>query len=247
MTVGGILGETWRVYRTHLGRFVLVTALVFAVLNFATQLLLELFVDPDETRKVIRGEAEGSELLETIAPLAATLVVLLIGTYLVQAVLVDTTRDALAGRPGSSVAEAFRRAAPALPALIGAAVLAALGILAGLFLFVIPAVFLAVRWAIVAPVVVVERRGPTGSLGRSWDLVRGHSWTVLAILLVSYVAVGLVGAIVGGIVAAPFDDFFGRWLGQVVADSLVVPFLAIALTLVYLRLEERERVAAATS
>ena len=56
--------------------------------------------------------------------------------------------------------------------------------------------FLAVRWALVLPVLVVERLGAMDSLRRSWHLVSGSSWRVLGYLLAFLVAVGLLSLII---------------------------------------------------
>lgn len=56
--------------------------------------------------------------------------------------------------------------------------------------------FVSVRWAVVIPVIVVERLGAIESLRRSWRLVSGSSWRVLGYLLAFLVAVGLLSLIV---------------------------------------------------
>jgi len=71
----------------------------------------------------------------------------------------------------------------------------------GLIALIVPGIIFAVRWVVVAPVVVVEGHQGTGALRRSWELVKGHGWWVLGVMLVQ----GLIVGILGAIVAVPAD------------------------------------------
>ncbi len=46
----------------------------------------------------------------------------------------------------------------------------------------IPGLFFMVRWALVAPAVVIEHQGPLKCLGRSDELVKGNSWPVFFVI-----------------------------------------------------------------
>jgi hypothetical protein len=124
--------------------------------------------------------------------------------------------------------QAWRIAAPRLPALIGAA-FAVLGLLVGfwlvlgLVLFVISQVgaptgvivligvlgsfpvlaltiWFWVMLSLAAPAVVLERQGPLQALRRSWRLVRRSFWRVFGILLLA----GLIVTIAGFVLELPF-------------------------------------------
>ena len=53
------------------------------------------------------------------------------------------------------------------------------------FLAIMPGLLLTVRWALVAPAVVIENQGPLKCLGRSNELVKGNGWRVFFLLLVT--------------------------------------------------------------
>ena len=124
--------------------------------------------------------------------------------------------------------EAWRIAAPRLPAVIGAA-FAVVGILVGLwallglvllglflagaptalivglgvlgfFLVLVVTIWFGVMLSLATPAVVLERQGPLQSLRRSWRLVSRSFWRVFGILLLA----GLIVAIAGGILQFPF-------------------------------------------
>jgi hypothetical protein len=82
-----------------------------------------------------------------------------------------------------------------LPAL--GAVLMAVSLIAA---FVFIAIF-SVRFSLATPAVVLEGKGPWTSLVRSWRLVKGSSWRVLGITLLTSIIV----AFAGFILELPFD------------------------------------------
>ncbi|WP_113703192.1 glycerophosphoryl diester phosphodiesterase membrane domain-containing protein [Nonomuraea lactucae] len=91
--------------------------------------------------------------------------------------------------------------------------------------------FFRTRFALAAPAVVLEGRGPLDAMRRSWQLVTGDFWRVLGILLLTSVLVGFVGAIL----QVPFTiagTLFGLLGGSDVAAAIVgAVLLAIGATL----------------
>ncbi len=79
------------------------------------------------------------------------------------------------------------------PVIFGALFVAWLASIPAMLALVFPAIILAVGWAVVVPVIVVERAGPIAALRRSWELTRGYRWHVFAGAVVVYVALA-VGA-----------------------------------------------------
>jgi hypothetical protein len=175
------------------------------------------------------------------------------GVFWVQGSLVMAIEDVRDGRADLTVRETIARLRPRINRLS----LAALGILIwvvvafwlvllGLILFIIPglvalAVFLlfVVRWSLLIPVIMLEGKTVFGSLDRSQDLVRGHTWQATLVILVS---VGFVIAVAVAVTLAFLAVDLPRWvenpIGTVVAGALGAPFAALALTLMYDRLRQ---------
>jgi hypothetical protein len=139
---------------------------------------------------------------------------------------------------------AFSRVSSSIAPLFVAGLLAGLGIAVGLMLLVVPGLFLLTIWAVIAPVIVIERRGALESFGRSRELVRGHGWTVFAIVIIT----GLLSGIASGLLQAAFS-FLPRFLeilvGGTIAQAVVAPFVAIALAITYFRLRDAKEGAVA--
>lgn len=70
-----------------------------------------------------------------------------------------------------------------------------LGIVLGFVFFVVPGLIALTFWAVISPVIVVERAGAFTAFGRSQELVRGNAWQVFGTVLVGFlvVAAGIVG------------------------------------------------------
>ena len=93
----------------------------------------------------------------------------------------------------------------------------------------------AVARASAVPVIVLEGKSVGESFSRSRELVRGHAWTVFGVVVVT----AILSAVASGIIQAIFSflgSFLRYWLGGAIANAVVGPFLAIALTLMYFTL-----------
>ena len=222
MTVGGILGEAWRLYTKFFTRFFLVALIVFLIVNLFNALL-----------GWIVGTGSGLALLVALI----TTVVSLVGTFWLQGALVYAVDDVRDGRIDSSIGELFERVRPYLGTLIGAGLLAGLGIAIGFVLLIVPGLILLTLWCLIAPVIVLEGKHVGESFGRSRELVRGHGWTVFGIIIVAV----LLSVIASGLIQAIFSflgPFLRYWIGGAIANAIVDPFLAVALVLTYLHLRE---------
>ncbi|MEL6686978.1 MAG: glycerophosphoryl diester phosphodiesterase membrane domain-containing protein [Pseudomonadota bacterium] len=81
--------------------------------------------------------------------------------------------------------------------LLGISILMGLGIFLGMILLIIPGLILWMGWAVSVPVLIVENRGVTGSMSRSWDLTRGFKWWILLLFLILTIIGAVIGAVLG--------------------------------------------------
>jgi hypothetical protein len=221
VSVGGIIGETWGLYTKFFTRFFLIAAIVYAVINLLGALL-----------GWVVGTGSAAVLVALI-----TVVISLVGTFWLQGALVYAVDDVRDGRIDSSIGDLFERVRPYLGTLIVAGILAGLGIAFGFVLLIVPGLILLTWWCLIVPVIVLEEKPVGESFGRSRELVRGHGWTVFGVVII----VGLASAIASGVIQSIFsflNPFLRYWIGGTVANAIVDPFLAIALTLMYFHLRE---------
>ncbi|WP_169950506.1 glycerophosphoryl diester phosphodiesterase membrane domain-containing protein [Microbispora sp. H11081] len=104
---------------------------------------------------------------------------------------------------------------------------AGVGVFVGLLFFLayIPyLLFFYTRLSLAAPAVVLEGRGAVDAISRSWRLVKGDSWRVLGILLLT----SLLAAVVSGVLSVPFT-FGGTLIGMLSGGTAVSTVLAALL------------------
>jgi hypothetical protein len=233
VTVGGVLGEAWRLYTRFFTRFFVVAVIVFLVVNLLNAVL-----------GWIAGTGAGSVLLVALI----TTVVSLVGTFWLQGALVYAVDDVRDGRIDSSIGQLFERVRPYLGTLIVAGILAGLGIAVGLVLLIVPGLVLLTWWCLVVPVIVLEEKAVGEAFTRSRELVRGHGWTVFGVVILSVLAIAIASGLIQGIFSF-LGPFLRYWIGGAIASAIVDPFLAVALTLMYFELRESPagEAAAATS
>jgi hypothetical protein len=213
----GVLSEAWEMYKAHWQHLLTIALAVYAAVAVVS-LLLALLLD------------------RWAAGILAALVSL-VATFWLQGALVRAVDDIRDGRADLSFAETFGRVRPQLPAIIVAGVLAAIGIIIGLILLIIPGLFLLTRWILIIPVIVLEGRSAGESFGRSRDLVRGHGWNVFGVIVLT-ILVLLAFRIVLEIVLFPLSNEFQSFLTELIAGTVATPFAVLAWTLLYFRLRD---------
>ena len=232
--VGALLRDSFTVYLRHFGTFLALGALVVV----PSQVIVsgigmeQLTADYDSTP----GWAETS-----IAAAVAFLVV----APLITAICVHALHSVAAGgSPGAreAIVKGFESFAP----IFFAVLLAAAGIAVGLFLLIVPGIYLFVRWYFVPQAVVLEGARTAAALRASTRLVTGAWWRTFGLVVLVYVLLGLASVVLG----APFtaladttDRALWALAGNILATSVTQPFAALFSTLLYYDLRERKRAA----
>ena len=211
--LSGVLGEAWQLYRAH-ARHLLAIAFVIYVAAAVLAAILAL--------AGVFGALLGS-------------VVELFAAFLVQAALVKAVQDVRDGRADLSISETVSAATPYLWSVAGASIIAGIAITIGLILVIVPGLWLITIWAVIVPVIIVERSGALQSFGRSRQLVRGYGWNVFGTLVLVFVILLVADAVLGVIFLA-LPLVWRTGLSTIISGTLVAPFLALVVTLIYYRL-----------
>jgi hypothetical protein len=214
--LSGVLGEAWKLYRAFAAHLL---AIAFVIYIFAA---------------VISAVLTG--LLGVVGTLLASIVGI-IAAFLVQAALVKAVQDIRDGRVDLSFGKTVSAATPYLGPVAGASILAGIGIGIGLLLFIVPGLFLLTIWAVIVPAIVIGQSGALESFGYSRSLVRGNGWNVFGTLVLVFVIL-IAAEIVLGLILAALPALVRSGISSVVAGTLVAPFLALVVTLIYYRLSE---------
>jgi hypothetical protein len=162
-------------------------------------------------------------------------VVDLAAAFLLQAALVKAVQDVRDGRVDLDLGQTYRAALPFILPVAGASILAAIGIVIGFALIIVPGLILLTFWCLIVPCIVIGGAGVFQSFGQSMRTVRGYAWNVfgtLVLVFLIYIALGIVV----GLILAFLPVFLRNFVSTVVIGTLVAPFLALVVTLIYYRL-----------
>ncbi|HEU4944183.1 MAG TPA: hypothetical protein VFT10_03390 [Solirubrobacterales bacterium] len=159
-----------------------------------------------------------------------------VAATLYQGMVVGLVRDVQDGRRDSSVGQLMEAARPVILPLIGAGLLAGLGIAVGFLLFFVPGLILLTIWAVIAPVIVVERSGAVDAFGRSRALVKGNGWQVFGVIFVVFLITSVAGVVLGMIGTSVSDAFVVQVLFNLIASTLTAPIGALAAATIYFNL-----------
>lgn len=219
----GVIREAWELYKTHWRHLLPISFVVYLSIAIVSALL--------------------TAALTWLGALIAA-VISLVGLFWVQGALATAVEDVRDGRPDLSLGETFDRVRPQLAAIVVAGVLAAIGIVLGLLLLVVPGLVLLTWWVLIIPVIALERTSAGAAFGRSRELVRGYGWSVFGVIVLTVLI--LIGfGIALSIALTPFADWLRSFVSSVVAGTLTAPFIALVWTLLYLRLRDAKSQAAA--
>jgi hypothetical protein len=223
VSVGAVLDEAWTIYTKFFVKFFLVALIVLGTINIGLGLLGERF----------DSDSAGDTAIVGLVGIVATIV----GSLWLEGAFVRSVQTARTGVFETPIGELFRGARPFVGRLFVSGVLAGLGVAFGVVLFIVPGLILLTWWALIAPVIVIEDRSALESFGRSRELVKGNGWAVFAVVIIS----ALLSVIAATLVRAAFSFLppFGEIvIGSTLAQAIVSPFAAIAVTVAYLRLRE---------
>ena len=163
-----------------------------------------------------------------------SLLVSVVAITLFTGMVVELVADVQDGRRDATAGALLRAATPVFGKLVLVGVVAGIGIVIGLILFIVPGLILITIWSVAAPVVVLERPEGLGALARSRELVRGNGWQVFAVIFILFILVTIVaGAIEAGAESASAGVGL---VVRVIVGILTAPLSALAAAVLYFEL-----------
>jgi MFS family permease len=119
-----------------------------------------------------------------------------------------------------------------LLAIIGLAIVMAIGTGLGFVLLVVPGFILMTMWFVATPVCVVEQKGPLASLGRSSEITKGHRWAIFGTWILLVIGSAIVGAILTSVLALTGSAVL-TILGTLVGNGAWGAFYAVFVVVMY--------------
>jgi hypothetical protein len=222
-----LIGETFQLYRRY--------PLLFLVLAAGVVVPYRLIVLAATGSVPHHGHLAGG----------TALLLLLIDTALVDplvsALHVHAVEEVEEGRT-PQFGPVARRGLAALPVVAAAVIMSWLAFFGGLFLLILPGIYIFFRLRVTAQVAAIERQSWLSALRRSWALTEGNLRHVFFFVICIGLITALPGMLIDRALAdAPAVVTFSGWL---VVQILVISFAALATALLYFDLRSRRRYAA---
>src|SRR3984957_16904770 len=213
--LSGVLGEAWTLYKRHAAHFLLISFAIYLVVAVITALL--------------------SLALGSFGAVIGGLLSLL-GAFLLQAALVKAVQDARDGRIDLDLRATINAAIPFLGAVTIAGIFASIAIGVGFALIIVPGLILLTFLSLIVPEIVVGGATAFESFGRSWRTVSGHAWHVFGTYVLVLIIM-IVAEFILGLILLALPNAARNFISDVVVGTLVAPWLAAVVALVYDRLK----------
>jgi hypothetical protein len=229
---GQTLASSTRMYLTN-WRLAIGIGVLFIPISLLVALLQSLVLHGTDILGIETGDQSNGLLAYFV--LAGGIALTLLALGLVQAATARALVEVDQGRPIGPL-RAYWLARDSIRPLLGGLFIAAAAVsLLASSLYLMPvAVWLAGRWALIAPSIELENLSAVGGLRRSGRLVSGKWLKVASLIVVGAAVAVVVGPIIGVLLILGTDAPF--WLVNVVAGviySLTMPLVAITTAYVY--------------
>lgn len=213
LSVGETLSEVFAIYRENAGTLIPLAFWLFFVVA------------------IVQGFAEDSTFLLLLGAILN-----LVLSILYQGMVVSLVRDVQDGRRDLKVGDLYGQVTPVLWTLVGASILYGIAVAIGFVLLIVPGLILLTIWAVLAPVIVIEKRGAIEAFGRSRKLVEGYGWPVFGVVICAILITLVISVILVSLAAAIADGPILRIVLGLLASSVTAPIIALVAGVLYYRL-----------
>jgi hypothetical protein len=224
-SVAQILGAALSLYRRY--------PVLFIVLALVVTAPYELIVLAALGTAPIGGRSDKASAALILLLVDVALVAPLIAALYAQAVV------SIARGEKPNLVTVASRVGRVLPVVVAAQIVAGIGVGVGFLAFIIPGLYLLIRWAVVAQAAAVEHTDWMGALRRSGELVRGnyaHVFGVVVVTLAVNLGLGEAAGAISGNQTGAGDVIIGIAVGTIARS-----FAALVTAILYFDLLARER------
>jgi hypothetical protein len=236
--LGEILSTAFNVYKANAADLITIVALVVVPLTFVSAVITDVLFDPGTGIRVLGERVEVTEgrgffTVLFVGAIGAAISVII--WAILEAAILRAAAQATIGDP-VDVQASYRWGLRRFGSVILVSILVGLAVLGGLILLVIPGLIFAVMLCASVPALIAEDRRGTDAMGRSWNLVKGHFWHAVGVIVVAGLITGVVSGVIGAIGG---DNWFLRWIFNAIATIITAPFSSLVIVMLYLDLRSR--------
>ena len=235
--LGSILSTAFEIYKANASNLLLIVAVVVVPLTFISAFITGVVFAPDEVTRFGETINERTLIVALIVGFIGIVIAVIINAVL-QAALLRGAALASLGEP-VDIDASYKWGFARFGSVLLISLLVGLAVLGGLILLIIPGIIFMIMFSVSIPALVVENRRGTDAMSRSWNLVKGHFWHALGVLVVALIITAVISGIISAIGGALGDNWLIAWIFEALAQIVVAPFSALVSVLLYLDLRAR--------
>ncbi len=265
MDIDILFQSTWELYKKHFGWFFFYSFIVVVLMQYASSSLLEPYFE--NIQKLNTDPGLATEIIKQAMWLLLITITAYTFLYMFFTYILLHPDAETPSRQMSLLGEAIKKHyLPLLGATLLAAALALLGTMLGVFVLIIgsflAAIYLGSVLFIIIPLTIVENTRPTESVSRCFKLVHTDLWKTIGWVLIFFVLFFVVSMVISILTMIPFAGNFLEMIKDPVTsleagggnilnnplqflltsagNALLMPFMPIFSTLIYLNLKYGE-------
>ncbi len=228
MTIGMLLDRCFKLY---FGNFILLIGIL--AIPYVPFMLI------NTTLQTIPVSLEEMDPVLLAISIGGTFLLMLLFLVLVVPLATSSTTYAIGKRylgEEVTIGEAYRVAFKRLGTLIWSQILVSLIIMGGALCFIIPGIYLALCYALLIPVIILEGQNSSDSMSRSWTLSEGYRGEIFAVLAIFWGFNFVISMGLGLVTTLLSQDVITLIVSNIfsfVVQLLILPFSIIAVILLY--------------
>lgn len=233
LSLGEVFSKTFEVYRRDFAKYFVLFAVVGVIVQVVTTLAMQAFVRP-----TLPLNATPQQLSNYLAGLFGALFLLLAVIFVVNVVF-STIAEGSAIRLASeqitkgqvNFGASVRFVISKLLSIWALSIIVGIIVVLGIIALIVPGIILAIMFSLALPVLLIENKGVTESMGRSRQLV-SHRWAkTFGTFLVLGIIV-LIASLIFSAITAPLGTIFGP-VANGILSALYQPLFPILMAVYY--------------
>lgn len=237
--LGDILSTAFEVYKANAAKLITIVAIVVVPLTFISAFIggvvfapkKETIVILNQSVETVSSRSVGVALLVGLIAAAISIIV----SAILQAAIMRAAALSTVGDP-VDVEASYKYGFARFGSVLLVSILVGLAVGIGFIFLIVPGVIFLAMFSVSIPAVVVENQRGTAAMRRSWNLVKGHFWHALGVIVVAFLITAVIGGILGAIGG---NAWFLRWIFQAIGQIITAPFSALVTVVLYLDLRAR--------
>ena len=234
LSFGEIFSKTFQVYRRYFAKYFVLFAIVGVIIQVVTTLAMQAFVRPTPLPLNPTPQQFSSYLSSLFEALFLFLAVI----FLVN-VIFSTIAEGGAIKMASdeitkgevNTGASVRFAVSKLLSIWALSIIVGIIVFLGLIALIVPGIILAIMYSLALPVLLIENKGVTESMGRSRQLV-SHRWGKTFGTFLALGIIVLISSLIVSAITAPLGTILGPIVNGILS-AFYQPLFPILLTVYY--------------